>query len=122
VCHLLVLTIAIGLTAATQADPLVDPTRPSGFAVAAPGATATGTSLRLTLIRLGAQPLAIVNGRSLRPGDVIDGKRLTAIQPGRVLLAGSDGPLELRLLPSRGAAPSTTSHTSSPSIKRRPTL
>lgn len=101
---------------ATGAEALVDPTRPSGMPVAAgAGDAAPSPALKLTLIRLGPQPLAIVNGRPLRPGDVIDGRRLTAIQPGRVLLAGSDGPLELRLLPAR-AAPSH------PSIKRRSPL
>lgn len=96
----------------------IDPTRPSGYAAAAGvNGGPVNTSLRLTLIRLGANPLAIINGRPLRIGESIAGQRVTAIQPGRVLLADAQGQRVLPLVSGK-----TTTPFSNSSIKRPPTL
>jgi hypothetical protein len=118
--------VAICLCAAgsafADASPLVDPTRPGG--AAAPGAAvkAGAASLRLTFIRLGTDPLAVVNGRSLRIGDAIDGRRVAAIQPGRVVLAGAQGQQVLSLVGNKQSVSSPATSSATSSIKRRPTL
>ncbi len=107
---------ALALPVAAQTP--IDPTRPSGYAApTAANAGAGDAPLRLTLIRLGQQPLAVINGRSLHIGESIAGQRVTAIQPGRVLLAGAQGQRVLPLVSGK-----TTTSFSNPSIKRPPTL
>lgn len=113
------LLIMVGATALAD-EAAIDPTRPSGFSspVGSSSKTQTDNALRLSLIRLGPQPLAIINGQSLRPGETIAGLRVQSIQPGHVVLSGNQGQRTLALLPSlRITAPSST-----PILKRRPTL
>lgn len=106
----------LALSASAQMP--VDPTRPSGYAAPAGASAGTGNApLRLTLIRLGQQPLAVINGRSLHVGESIAGERVTAIQPGRVLLAGTQGQRVLPLVSGKTTTPFVNS-----SIKRPPTL
>lgn len=112
----LVFVSALALQASAQTP--IDPTRPNGYA--APAAASDGTAnapLRLTLIRLGQKPLAVINGRSLHVGESIAGQRVTAIQPGRVLLAGEQGQRVLSLVSRK-----TTTPYSNSSIKRPPKL
>jgi hypothetical protein len=111
---------ATAVIAEASAETSIDPTRPSGFSSVTTTSTKTPTdnALRLTMIRLGPQPLAIINGQALRPGETIAGQRLQSIQPGHVVLSGSQGQRTLALLPSlKLNAPSST-----PILKRRPTL
>jgi hypothetical protein len=80
------------------AAPLADPTRPDDFVAGAPANADSAAPLRLTLIRLGPHPLAVINGAALRPGDRIGGYRLVSLQPGRAVLAGEAGRLTLPLV------------------------
>lgn len=90
--------LAVLLAGGAQAQAPVDPTRPSGVSLpAASGAPASGQALHLTLVRLGAQPLAVINGHSLRPGDHLGEYTLRAVRPGSVLLTGPAGQIVLRL-------------------------
>ena len=102
-----------------HAENLSDPTRPSGYSVAATAQKNAISAARLTLVRLGPQPLAIISGKTVRVGDAVDGQRVAAIQPGRVVLSGADGTHTLLLSPSLQSA---TNSSSFKSIKRRPTL
>ncbi len=95
---------------------LVDPTRPSGYSESAASADSTGGKLTLTLIRLGAEPHAIINGRSVVPGESIGGYRLLSLQTTSAILNGPNGRTVLRLAPAirkSTAAPSKSSSTSS---------
>ena len=96
----LVTTLAALLSAATThaADTaLRDPTRPAGAAVSR--AAAHG-KLELTLIRLGAAPLAVINGKNVAPGETIDGYRLLSLRMTSATLAGPDGRTVLQLAPA----------------------
>ena len=86
-----------------QAQTLVDPTRPPGWksdAVAeAPGRTPP-PRFEVSLVKLSSsQRLAVINGRSVREGDEVDGARVVAIRretvelehQGRRLLAVTPG-------------------------------
>lgn len=99
--YLAILTVLIA-PVAFAANDLIDPTRPSG----APAASATSSSaapnasLNLTFIRLGNAPLAVINGRNIRPGEKIAGYRLLSLQAGSATLDGANGKLVLKLHPS----------------------
>jgi hypothetical protein len=86
--------------------PLTDPTRPDDFGAAASADANSAAPLRLTLIRLGPHPLAVINGANLKPGDRIGGYRLLAVQPGHAVLAGESGRLTLSLVASLRQDPS----------------
>jgi hypothetical protein len=96
--------IAIAMLSGTfaHAATLTDPTQPSGTSAAAtPGHSGSSIGgLKLSLIRLGNQPRAVINGQSLRPGDAIDGYQLVAVQAGAAVLSGPGGRLVLPLAPS----------------------
>lgn len=87
------LWLVLLLSAPAAAQTLSDPTRPSGEGLAAKPQTLTAEAaeLRLSLVRLGAAPLAVINGQSVRPGEHIAGYRLKALRPGAAVLAGPDG-------------------------------
>lgn len=80
-------------------DGLVDPTRP-GISSDTQTNTASADSMKLTLIRLGAEPLAVINGRNVQPGETIDGYRLLSLQTRSATLAGSSGHIVLQLTPA----------------------
>jgi len=101
-----------------QSENLSDPTRPSGYTVATTAQKTAPSASRLTLVRLGSQPLAIISGKTVRVGDVIDGQRVVAIQSGRVVVSGAEGARTLLLSPSLQSAANPASFKS---IKRRPT-
>ncbi len=95
--NLLILLLIVQPALAAQ---LTDPTRPSGIGVAAPSDSGQNAPLRLTLIRLGPQPLAIINGATLKLGGRIGGYQLLALRPGRAVLASEAGQLTLPLVAS----------------------
>lgn len=109
---------------AGAAEISIDPTRPSGSHVSATVSTKTQSknALRLTMVRLGPQPLAIINGQTLRPGDTVAGMRVQSIHAGRVVLSGNQGQRTLALLPSLRMNAPSSSPSSTPILKRRPTL
>ena len=80
---------------------LVDPTRPPGNIGEAKSTEETpADAMKLTLIRLGADPLAVINGKNVQPGQSIDGYRLLSLQARSATLAGSSGRIVLELTPS----------------------
>lgn len=71
---------------ATVAAPATNEINP--FTVrGAPSADARTVELRVTGILAGAKPGAIINGRLLEPGDIVEGLTLKGIEPGGVILA-----------------------------------
>lgn len=93
--------LSSSLTAQTAPAPtLTDPTRPSGLPdrpVAGKDSAPPAEKLQLSLIRLGAKPLAVINGQSLRPGQTLGAYTLTALSANTVRLQGPKGPLVLTL-------------------------
>ncbi|MBI2380316.1 MAG: MSHA biogenesis protein MshK [Gammaproteobacteria bacterium] len=82
---------------AGAAEVLSDPTRPESLPPAASATPAPAAGLKLSLLRLGPKPMAVINGRVLHVGETLDGYRLVAVQPGRAILQGPEGPLSLNL-------------------------
>ena len=86
-----VLTMLAGwLVAAGPAIPaeLPDPMRPprlSSGTVPAPASEPTGWELRMVRISPG-QRLALINGRIVKPGDVVSGARVLSVGPNAVQL------------------------------------
>ena len=70
------------LTSSASAAPLVDPTRPADSeAAVAPASTTPPQQFRVSLVKLSSElRMAVVNGRSVREGDEVDGARVTAIE------------------------------------------
>lgn len=79
---------------------LIDPTRPSGFSETVNSGEAASETLALTLVRLGPEPLAVINGKNVQPGESINGYRLISLQPTRAILIGSGGRRVLQLSPA----------------------
>lgn len=68
---------------------LDDPTRPPGYRLALPGGkkAAVGTYFSLSSVRISStRRSAIVNDRSVEPGDVVNGAKVVAIYPAAVKL------------------------------------
>lgn len=79
---------------------LADPTRPSGYSESVSVPTTPSEKLSLTLIRLGAQPHAVINGTTVAPGESIAGYRLLSLQTTNAILSGPNGRTVLQLAPS----------------------
>lgn len=88
---------------------LADPTRPSGYSESTAAQAAPGEKLTLTLIRLGAKPHAVINGKTLAPGESIAGYRLLSLQTTSAVLSGPNGRTVLQLAPSIRKSSSTYS-------------
>lgn len=86
---------------------LSDPTRPSGYNVSASTDTTSNEKLKLTLIRLGNKPHAVINGKTITPGDSIAGHRLLSLQTTSATLAGPNGRTVLQLAPTLHKSSST---------------
>jgi len=98
---LLSLTLLIGAATAYAAETaLVDPTRPSGFSDNFAAHDTSAARLTLTLIRLGSEPQAVINGKTVAPGETIAGYRLLSLQPASATLAGPNGRTVLQLAPT----------------------
>lgn len=76
---------------------LSDPTRPNGIADAIGEHESPKEKLSLTLIRLGTEPLAVINGKNVQPGATIAGYKLISLQPTSATLIGSNGRIVLQL-------------------------
>ncbi len=87
----------------TQAHAIDDPTRPpEGLSVRTTTTDATGAAapvfdLQSVLVSPGRR-VAVINGQTLRPGDRIDGARITTITRNTVHLDTAQGPVTLELL------------------------
>jgi hypothetical protein len=94
IASLLVLAIAKVASAQTFRDPM----RPAG---AAPAATrvAAPAALRLEGVIQGPTRVAIVSGRMVRPGDVVNGATVLEILPNGVRLSRA-GKMQLLTLPA----------------------
>ncbi len=90
---------------------IADPTRPSGFSENNIARDVASEKLVLTLIRLGAKPQAVINGKTVAIGNTIAGHRLLSLQPNSATLSGPNGPTLLQLVPA-------IHKTSSPSISK----
>ena len=97
---LIALFIPCGVRASD--DSLIDPTRPPGnIGEAKSNEETPADAMKLTLIRLGADPLAVINGKNVQPGQSVDGYRLISLQARSATLAGSSsGRIVLELTPS----------------------
>jgi len=63
-----------------QAFAISDPTRPSGYAAPAGGADKSGAALKLESVLIARdRRVAVINGKTCRVGDSINGARLVAI-------------------------------------------
>jgi hypothetical protein len=69
------------MAAASHAEPLRDPMRPAGSAPAARAAprALAAPSLKLEGVIIGDRPVAIINGRLVRAGDVLAGARILEV-------------------------------------------
>lgn len=76
---------------------LNDPTRPSGYSENTAAHASADEKLSLTLIRLGAAPLAVINGKNVRPGESIAGYKLVSLQSTSATLVGNNGRIVLQL-------------------------
>ncbi len=91
---------AIAADAVANDKSLADPTRPSGFSESVVSHAAAHEKLSLTLIRLGTEPLAVINGKNVAPGESIAGYRLLSLQTTTATLAGGNGRIVLQLAPT----------------------
>lgn len=85
---------------AAENKKLADPTRPSGYSESVSVPTTPSEKLSLTLIRLGAQPHAVINGTTVAPGESIAGYRLLSLQTTNAILSGPNGRTVLQLAPT----------------------
>ncbi|MCX8003700.1 MAG: MSHA biogenesis protein MshK [Burkholderiaceae bacterium] len=101
------LVAALAVAGAAAAEPLVDPTRPpAGYGAAAAAAPATPAPPRLTMIVRGPDDRyrAVIDGRSVRVGDVVGGARVDRITDHAVVLARDGARTTLELLPEAARA------------------
>lgn len=95
-----------GMALTTAAEPVADPMRPpdgaqgKGGAEAAPPPPRPDLALQSTLVAAGRRS-AVINGRIVGVGGVIEGVRVVGITPSRVRLRDARGTFTLRL-PSVG--------------------
>ena len=88
---------------------LSDPTRPNGFSEKPGGNEISSEKLSLTLIRLGPEPVAVINGKTVAPGESIAGYRLLSLQTTSAALTGFNGRVVLHLAPTIRKSSSTIS-------------
>ena len=96
-----ILIVSLLLLAAAKvvsAQAFRDPMRPAG-ATPAPTRAAAPAALRLEGVIDGAQRVAIVNGRVVRAGDVVNGAQVLEILPHGVRLSRA-GKVQLLMLPA----------------------
>ncbi|MFT3928982.1 MAG: hypothetical protein QM709_01690 [Spongiibacteraceae bacterium] len=87
-------------SAAYAESNLADPTRPSGYSENASARANPSEKLTLTLIRLGTEPQAVINGKTVTPGELIAGHRLLSLQATSAVLSGPNGRTVLHLAPA----------------------
>lgn len=88
----------VPITLKAQLD---DPTRPPGHRLVLPGGKKANAAIRysLTSVRISsARRTAVVNDRSVEPGDIINGAKVVAIYPSSVKLKKQGKTFTLRLV------------------------
>lgn len=102
------------------ADALGDPTRPAHFAKSAPRGPVRNVKAGpvLSAIRVSAkQKVAVINGKSYRPGDLVAGGQIVDIQPYEVVLqlprrrGGGSREVRMRLVPKLNKEPVVSKET-----------
>ncbi|RMG51379.1 MAG: hypothetical protein D6717_12945 [Gammaproteobacteria bacterium] len=93
---LALLLLPMAASAADEALP--DPMQPPRIEVAAPAAKARAPRWYLSSVLVSpGRRVAIINGRAVAPGERVDGARVVAIHPERVILETRGRRIELRL-------------------------
>lgn len=81
--YLAAVLLTLTAQAAAGADRLLDPTRPANARAAA--ATTSASTVKVeAIMNSGDSRLAIVNGKLVRAGDVVDGARIDEVMSGGV--------------------------------------
>ena len=111
-CRALALALAASFCLGAD-DEIGDPTRPPNANITskiAQDPDEVPEEFRLTTILTArGRTIAVINGRRVQVGDVVNGAEVAAIHADRVLVRGPDGPLELRLRkPALSLRPSKT--------------
>lgn len=109
VVSLIAITASMAASIAFAENALVDPTRPSGYSESAATQTHSSEKLKLSLIRLGSEPHAVINGTTVAPGESIAGHRLLSLQTSSAILSGPNGRTVLQLAPTIRKSSSTNS-------------
>ncbi len=95
VAILVLAALAGGVMAGEVLD---DPTRPPGYRLRTPGKPGAGRGWHLSGIWIHeGRRLALINGRLVHPGQVVDGAKLVTVTPTAVRLRRGDRVLTLRL-------------------------
>ncbi|HET7649335.1 MAG TPA: hypothetical protein VFL15_01370 [Gammaproteobacteria bacterium] len=100
-CKRSVTLLAILLAASTLAhagDNLPDPMRPDTLSAVSGRGAVPGWDLNSILISAGRR-LAVINGRTVAPGDTVNGARVLEISAGEVKLSVRGKTLMLHLIP-----------------------
>jgi MSHA biogenesis protein MshK len=94
--------LALPLMASAQgAEELIDPTRPVAFVAPVGKKTPEENKLQLQAIFSGeGRREAVINGQTVKVGDVVDQAKILAIGPGRVSFEKNGEKGELVLLPT----------------------
>lgn len=116
-----VTAVICGLMAAPApaADAFVDPTRPPHFATSAARSPVRNARVGpvVSAIRVSAtQKVAVINGKTYRPGDRVAGGRIVDIQPYEVVLrvarrGGGEREVRMRLVPKLNKEPAVSKET-----------
>jgi MSHA biogenesis protein MshK len=94
--------LALPMMASAQgAEELIDPTRPVAFAAPVGKKTQEENKLQLQAIFFGeSRREAVINGKTVKVGDVVDQAKILVIGPGRVRFEKNGEKGELVLLPT----------------------
>ncbi len=104
-----IILLLAGLTGLVQAEVLDDPTRPPGYRLSAPGTKARAPGWHLSGIWIHeGRRLALINGRLVRPGQMVDGAKLVAVTPTTAKLQRGGRIITVRLVPRRIKQATTT--------------
>lgn len=87
----LAMLVQLALPAAAQGGekslPVRDPTQPLDMHEAPPAATTGALSLNAVIVKPGSM-VAFINGQAVKPGDTVNGIKITRIEPDRVFYNG----------------------------------
>lgn len=110
----LLAALACGMSAAAQAQPLADPTRPPAAMLAAPAAAASAPAdalqLQSVLLGKGRAPAAVISGQLVVLGGKLRDAVLVRVTERSATLKGPQGLTTLSLLPS----PNSPAHSPEP--------
>jgi len=93
------LSAVLMLVCAVNAFALADPTRPSGFVESATSTESTQAPMRLESVLISAnRRVAVINGKTCRVGERVDGATVIAIHSDRAVLVRGETRITLPLL------------------------